>query len=340
MRMRRRRAIRAASGKMYYTNTLDAICDMLNRMNIHDGMYYMSASKVNRPRPGVRIEVETPLTDGISLYNQTFYVYIDDSGAITMVSEDDKARKFIDAEAVIDFFEDYFMEHDYYVGASSRTSRRRAIRAASMRDDFETSADIYTDDGRRIPVKIIDGWDKESKLKSQIENLYDELVSKFGEFWELSPNRHHPRAELLDQYIAELADLEGTSYEDVASRYLVQASTRVRANRKSRAIRAASGRKIPYDLVSTFVVLRDYADMNDYYVNKEHKLLCDIADALYNVGEVSVSRFGGEHRELYDEYGKAYFDKVLDDIYAIDSQLTFDNLNDLAADVNEMLKGW
>ena len=239
---------------------------------------------------------------------------------------------------------EYYDDDDIYssvrVGAS-KSRRRRAIRAASMRDDFETSTDIYTDDGRRIPVKIIDGWDKESKLKSQIENLYDELVSKFGEFWELSPNRHHPRAELLDQYIAELADLEGTSYEDVASRYLVQASTRVRANRKSRVIRAASNaRKIPYDLVSTFVILRDYADLKDNYVNKEHELLCDIADALYNVGGSVVSGFSGEYRELYDEYGKAFFDKVLDDIYALDSQVTRDNVDDLVADVNAMLKGW
>lgn len=109
---------------------------------------------------------------------------------------------------------------------------------------------------------------------------------------------------------------------------------------RRRAIRAASGRKIPYDLVSTFVILRDYADLKDNYVNKEHELLCDIADALYNVGGSVVSGFSGEYRELYDEYGKAFFDKVLDDIYALDSQVTRDNVDDLVADVNAMLKGW
>lgn len=110
--------------------------------------------------------------------------------------------------------------------------------------------------------------------------------------------------------------------------------------RRRRVIRAASGRKIPYDLVSTFVILRDYADIKDNYVSKEHELLCDIADALYNVGGSAARGFSGEYKELYDEYGKAFFDKVLDDIYALDSQVTRDNVDDLVADVNAMLKGW
>lgn len=107
---------------------------------------------------------------------------------------------------------------------------------------------------------------------------------------------------------------------------------------RRRAIRAASNaRKIPYNLVSSFVVLRDYANLDDNYVSEEHRLLTDIADSLYNVGGSAARGFTGEYRELYDEYGKAYFDKVLDDIYALDSQISRDNVEDLVEEVNDLL---
>ena len=107
---------------------------------------------------------------------------------------------------------------------------------------------------------------------------------------------------------------------------------------RRRSIRAASNaRKIPYNLVSSFVVLRDYANLDDNYVSEEHRLLTDIADSLYNVGGSAARGFTGEYRELYDEYGKAYFDKVLDDIYALDSQISRDNVEDFVEEVNDLL---
>ena len=87
-------------------------------------------------------------------------------------------------------------------------------------------------------------------------------------------------------------------------------------------------------------MLRDYANLDDNYVSEEHRLLTDIADSLYHVGGSSVRGFAGEYRELYDEYGKAFFDKVLDDIYALDSQISRDNVEDLVAEVNDLLKGY
>jgi len=81
--------------------------------------------------------------------------------------------------------------------------------------------------------------------------------------------------------------------------------------------------KIPYTLVSMAAILRDYADMSNAYINIEHKRLVDIADSLYNVG-ITPDDFKTEYKKLYDQYGKAYFDKVLDDMYALDGQLTSD----------------
>ena len=102
-----------------------------------------------------------------------------------------------------------------------------------------------------------------------------------------------------------------------------------------RRIMAAAGGKIPYDLVSMLVALRDYADVSDAYVNDEHGKLVDIADSLYNVGEEVVKTMKPEFRKVYDKYGKDYFDMVLKDTSAIDSQLTHNNVNDLIADYED-----
>ena len=110
----------------------------------------------------------------------------------------------------------------------------------------------------------------------------------------------------------------------------------VKASRSGRRrIMAAAGGKIPYDLVSMLVALRDYADVSDAYVNDEHGKLVDIADSLYNVGEEVVKTMKPEFRKVYDKYGKDYFDMVLKDTSAIDSQLTHNNVNDLIADYED-----
>ena len=51
------------------------------------------------------------------------------------------------------------------------------------------------------------------------------------------------------------------------------------ANKKS--VKAATSGKIPYDLVSMLVILRDWANTDDSYINKEHEDLVGIADFLY-----------------------------------------------------------
>ena len=102
-----------------------------------------------------------------------------------------------------------------------------------------------------------------------------------------------------------------------------------------KSVKAATNDKIPYDLVSMLVALRDYADVSDAYVSDEHGKLVDIADSLYNVGEEVVETMKPEFKKVYDKYGKDYFDTVLDDVSALDSQLTRNNVNDLIADYED-----
>ena len=102
-------------------------------------------------------------------------------------------------------------------------------------------------------------------------------------------------------------------------------------------VNASSGGKIPYQLVSMAVNLRDYTDPE--YKNDEHEKLVDIADSLYNAG-IRPESFYDEYKQLYDRYGKEYFDKILKDAQAIDSQLTDDDkVNELYVEYVDKLGG-
>lgn len=93
--------------------------------------------------------------------------------------------------------------------------------------------------------------------------------------------------------------------------------------------------KITYDLVSMAGILRDY--VSPKYLNREHQLLVDIADSLYNTG-INPKEFKAEYRDLYDQYGKSFWDKVLADMSAIDGQI-YDNrgASDLFADYQDRI---
>lgn len=83
--------------------------------------------------------------------------------------------------------------------------------------------------------------------------------------------------------------------------------------------------KIPYQLVSMAAMLRDYIDQDDQvYLNREHEKLTDIADSLY-ADVVTPDQFKDEYQTLYKQYGPDYFAKVLEDMEAIDGQLTTDD---------------
>ena len=94
--------------------------------------------------------------------------------------------------------------------------------------------------------------------------------------------------------------------------------------------------KIPYDLVSSFVILRDWVDVDNAYINNEHEMLVDIADSLYNAN-INIDEMQDKYKRLYNKYGKDYFDIVIQDAQAIDSQLTHNNLEDFMADINDRL---
>ena len=96
--------------------------------------------------------------------------------------------------------------------------------------------------------------------------------------------------------------------------------------------------KIPYQLVSMAAMLRDYIDQDDQvYLDTEHEKLTDIADSLY-ADVVTPDQFKDEYQVLYKQYGPDYFAKVLEDMEAIDSQLTTDDkVNELWDDYSDRL---
>ena len=91
---------------------------------------------------------------------------------------------------------------------------------------------------------------------------------------------------------------------------------------------SSDSRKIPYDLVSELVILRDYADVSGSYLTDEHEKLVDIADTLYNAN-IPADKLLPEFKAVYDLYGEDYFNLVLDDASAIDSQIRPNNVQDL-----------
>lgn len=109
----------------------------------------------------------------------------------------------------------------------------------------------------------------------------------------------------------------------------------VKSSYKRRTVKASATGKIPYDLVSPLVILRDWAEVgSDDYINSEHEQLVGIADFLYNA-DLPADNLKPEAKAVYDKYGKSYFNKVLKDISAIDSQISRSNVDDLIAEYED-----
>lgn len=90
-----------------------------------------------------------------------------------------------------------------------------------------------------------------------------------------------------------------------------------------------------YTAVSMGAILRDYTEPK--YLNDKHRMMCDIADCIYNNGQCMVKLLKPEYKELYDEYGEEFWKMVLKDMGAIDSQLENYNVKYLIDDYDEML---
>lgn len=92
----------------------------------------------------------------------------------------------------------------------------------------------------------------------------------------------------------------------------------------------------PYQIVSMAAILRDY--IKPEYVGKFHEKLVDIADSIYNVGSSIIDDFLPEYKEIYDRFGKDYFDLVLKDMRALDGQITSDaKVEELLADYEDRI---
>ena len=76
---------------------------------------------------------------------------------------------------------------------------------------------------------------------------------------------------------------------------------------------------INYMLVSEGAILRDSREVK--YMNDEHHMLTDIADFFYNAN-LGAEYLLPEAKEVYDRYGKEYWELVLKDMSAIDSQIS------------------
>lgn len=91
--------------------------------------------------------------------------------------------------------------------------------------------------------------------------------------------------------------------------------------------------KYPYQAVSVATMLRDFSEVE--YISDEHKRLCDIADSLYNL-PIPVDKWDDNpeynYKALYHEYGEEFWQKVLQDMEAIDSQMDPYNRYDLEDD--------
>lgn len=183
-------------------------------------------------------------------------------------------------------------------------------------------------------------------IKSSILTEYDDIREQIGDTKYQAVMRFlddHPEYDLSDVYYKEsvwkqMEREQGIkASRKVSRRRAVRASGRaVKASKHmklGRKIMASTGKKIPYDLVSMAAIIRDYASIpRDAYASDEHMLLTDIADTLYNVGRSAAKTFKDEYAELYKQYGEAYFDKVLDDMSALDSQVSSKNIEELVED--------
>ena len=233
--------------------------------------------------------------------------------------------------------------------------RNRAYGMASKPQDA-VKAEAYTDDGSASMDAL------KEDLKQYYESLgkyvevgnYRPEEGRIGFYLTISKSRSNPKIDVISFFYNTNTGKYAVTYNrdtkfftdtESLKKYTKGLRLKTESARKCEALKLRiestyRGSKIPYDLVSAFVILRDYADVEECYINEDHRLLVDIADAMYNVGKNVVDGFDDGYTEIYNRYGKSYFNKVLADINALDSQVSRDNVNDLIADVNGRLSAF
>ena len=132
--------------------------------------------------------------------------------------------------------------------------------------------------------------------------------------------------ELIDKAVESCEDVKasGNPFYDKLSDY------------DKRVVDAKLRKDYPYQIVSMAAILRDY--IKPEYVGKFHEKLVDIADSIYNVGSSVIDDFLPEYKEIYDRFGKDYFDLVLKDMRALDGQITSNaKVEELLADYEDRI---
>ena len=215
---------------------------------------------------------------------------------------------------------------------------KKAVKAAYDNEDivmywdgqkvYEGPADS---DMTREIVWFLDDPEKLQEIVDYCNSFGDPVIEDTSNLMDVAATF----VEMVDYELKEANSIDDDVYiSDEAGHFeIFKKSDEVTGAKKS--VKCSTDGKIPYDLVSMLVALRDYADVSDAYVNDEHGKLVDIADSLYNVGRDVIEKMKPEFKKVYEKYGSDYFDKVLDDVSALDSQLTRNNVNDLIVDYED-----
>lgn len=115
----------------------------------------------------------------------------------------------------------------------------------------------------------------------------------------------------------------------------VNSSRRVNSNRGSHKLN--SSRQLPYQAISIPVILRDWVTLNDGdYFSRKHQKLVDIGDTLYNDGMEMAEYLKPEYKELYEEFGEAFWKQVIEDAAAIDSQMSREKVEELDQEYTDL----
>lgn len=157
-----------------YTDIIDAVYDQLRRKYNNDDRF-VDISIVKKPRRAVRVETEKEL-DGNNLYSETRYILLGNDNVLTMISENDKSRKFIDVEAVLDFFDEYINES---VSLKEETSGINAIESIyndikrmikQIDGESKTCFDVCFDD-------VVNGMKPDVLCTNELDIIYNGLIS-------------------------------------------------------------------------------------------------------------------------------------------------------------------
>lgn len=219
---------------------------------------------------------------------------------------------------------------DAEFGTFSESKRVRSKRTVKESSDYVTRKKIASN---------IASWAFGSFNMNDIDDNIDFLINRWFKSKSESFKSRMYMSETYEELAYVLADCDLNTLKAVERGLCIDDDSINAETDYIRSLGEAVTKKIPYDLVSSFVILRDYADVDDSYVTDEHRNLVDIADSIYNA-DISVSDMSKKYQDVYKKYGKAYFDKVLKDIRAIDSQIDNTSINDLVAEVNDKLSAF